>query len=186
MLVAGRDNLGHTRMTVITATTRLSRELGQEYDRGQVASGLSSWPTAHILPFTEWLSELWTECLYSVGTAKALRLLRPAEERAIWEDIVRSTADNLLLEVPATAEAALDAWNLRCAWNLPLDAPEWNDSSDSEAFHLWAGEFTRRCLENGWLSRAELPAYIAGRIVEGALPVPERIEIAGFLDPTPV
>ena len=184
--MAGGDKLGHTRMTVITATTRLSRELGQEYDRGQVASGLSSWPTAHILPFSEWLSELWTECLYSVGTAKALRLLRPAEERAIWEDIVRSTADNLLLEVPATAAAALDAWNLRCAWNLPLDAPEWNDSSDSQAFHLWAGEFTRRCLENGWLSGAELPAYIANRIDEGALPVSERIEIAGFLDPTPV
>ena len=144
-------------MVLVTATTRLSRELRQDYDRKQEAAGLSSWPAAQILPFSAWLSELWAGWLYSGPTRPIPRLLRPAEERVVWEDIVRSGAKNLLLEVPATAEAALDAWNLLCAWALPLDAPEWRDSADSETFHLWAKVFSRRCRERGWLSRRRTP-----------------------------
>ena len=173
-------------MVLVTATTRLSRELRQDYDRKQEATGLSSWPTAQILPFSAWLSELWTGWLYSGPTRPVPRLLRPAEERVVWEDIVRSGAENLLLEVPATAEAALDAWNLLCAWALPLDAPEWRDSADSETFHLWAKVFSRRCRERGWLSGAELPAFVANLIDEGAIPISEDVEVAGFLEPTPV
>ena len=173
-------------MVLITATTRLSRELRQDYDRKQAAAGLSSWPTAQILPFSAWLSELWTGWLYSGPNRPAPRLLRPAEERVIWEGIVRSRAENLLLEVSATAEAALDAWNLLCAWALPLDAPEWRDSADSETFHMWATVFSRQCRERGWLSGAELPAFVANLIDEGAIPIPEEVEVAGFLELTPV
>ena len=173
-------------MTLITATTRLSRELQREYDREQVAADLSTWPTAHILPFQAWLAELWDTAVYSGEAGGTLRLLRPSEERAIWEDIVRADGENLLLEVPATAEAALKSWELLCEWNLPLDAPEWNDSTDSEVFYRWAQEFRRRSRENGWLSNAKLPVFIADRIREGALPVPEKIEIVGFLELTPV
>jgi probable DNA repair protein len=129
---------------------------------------------------------VWDDWLYNGRSENALRLLRPSEERVIWADIVRSQTDNLLLEVPATAAAAHDAWNLRCAWNLPLDASEWTDSADSETFQVWAREFARRLSINGWLSGAELPAFITDRIDEGAMPVPERVEIAGFLEPTPV
>ena len=173
-------------MVLVTATTRLSRELRQDYDRKQEAAGLSSWPTAQILPFSAWLSELWTGWLYSGPTRPVPRLLRPAEERVVWEGIVRSGAKNLLLEVPATAEAALDAWNLLCAWALPLDAPEWRDSADSETFHLWAKVFSRRCRERGWLSGAELPAFVANLVGEGAIPIPKEVEVAGFLELTPV
>ena len=172
-------------MVLITATTRLSRELRQEYDRKQEASGLSSWPTAPILPFSAWLSELWTDWLYSGHAETAQCLLRPAEERAIWEEIVRAQAENLLLEVPATADAALASWSLLCAWNLPLDAAEWGDSADSETFQMWALEFLRRCRENGWLSAAELPTFVAELIERGEVPVSEQVEIAGFLEPTP-
>ncbi len=112
-------------MTLITATTRLSRELQREYDREQVAAGLSTWPTAHILPFQAWLAELWDTSVYSGEVGGTLRLLRPSEERAIWEDIIWVYGENLLLEVPATAEAALKSWELLCEWNLPLDAPDW-------------------------------------------------------------
>ena len=74
-------------MTIITATTRLSRELRQEFDRKQEAAGLSSWPSAEILPFTAWLQDLWEIWLFSEGAAApaADRLLRPAEERVIWK-----------------------------------------------------------------------------------------------------
>ena len=173
-------------MTLITATTRLSRELQREYDREQVAAGLSTWPTAHILPFQAWLAELWNTSVYYGEVGGTLRLLRPSEERVIWEDIIRADGENLLLEVPATAAAALKAWELLCEWGLPLDAPEWNDSTDSEVFCRWAREFRRRSRENGWLSNAEFPVFIANRIGEGAILVLEPVEIVGFLELTPV
>ncbi len=184
--LADRVRLDLPSMNVITATTRLARELRHEYDRKQEAAGLPSWPTARILPLSAWLSELWTNWLYSGHAETTQRLLRPAEERAIWEDIVRSGAENLLLEVTATAEAVCDSWNLLCAWTLPLDAAEWKDSADSETFHLWAREFRRRCFENGWFSGAELPAFVADLIGRGEVQVQENIEIKGFLEPTPV
>ncbi len=172
-------------MSVITANPRLARELQQEYDREQEAAGLSCWPTPPILPLSAWLSELWRDWLFSGQAETTARLLRPAEERTIWEDIIRSRSQNLLLEVPRTAESAFDSWNLLCAWHLPLDAPEWRDHEDSETFLSWAEEFRRRCRQNGWFSDAELPAFVAGLIERGHLPLPDQVEFAGFLEPTP-
>ena len=99
-------------MTIITATTRLSRELRQEFDREQEAAGLSSWPSAEILPFTAWLQALWETWLFSEGAVApaADRLLRPAEERVIWEEIILQETENQLLDIPATAKAALKSW----------------------------------------------------------------------------
>ena len=172
-------------MTVITANLRLARELRREYDREQAAAGLSSWPTPDILPLSAWLSEMWREWLFRGQAETAARLLRPAEERAIWEDIIRSKAENQLLEVPKTAQSALSSWNLLCAWNLPLDASDWRDQEDSETFLSWAQEFRRRCRLNSWLSGAELPAFVADLIDRGDLPAPGQAELAGFLEPTP-
>ena len=174
-------------MTVITATTRLYRELLQEYDREQQAAGLTSWPSAEILPISAWLQDLWETWLFSEReeAPAADRLLRPSEERVIWEEIIRSKTGNALLDIPATAEAALRSWRLLCDWHLSLDSPEWRDSADSEAFHAWAVDFRGQCREKGWFSNAELPAVVAGLIEGGRVPVPEAIELAGFHERTP-
>ena len=174
-------------MTVITATIRLSRELTQGYDREQQAAGLSCWPAAHILPLSAWLQDLWKNWVFSDhATASSDRLLWPAEERVIWEEIIRSQTGNTLLEIPATAEAALKSWDLLHSWHLSLDAPEWRDSEDPEAFQAWAREFQKRCLENGWFSNAELPSAVAGLIERGDVPDPEEVEFAGFQERPPV
>lgn len=173
-------------MTVITATTRLSRELRQEYDREQEAAGIPCWPAAHILPLSAWLQDLWKTRVFSDhGAAASDRLLWPAEERVIWEEIIRSQTGNTLLDIPATAEAARKSWGLVCDWNLSIDAPEWKDSADPEAFLAWARAFRRRCRENGWCSNAELPSMLADLIEGGAVPVPEEVEFAGFHERTP-
>ena len=172
-------------MTVITANLRLARELQQEYDRKQEAAGLSSWPTPAILPLSAWLSEMWWEGLFSGQSQNAARLLRPSEERTIWEGIIRARGADQLLEVSRTAESALASWKLLCDWKLPLDATEWSDHDDSEIFLDWIEEFRRRCRRNGWLSDAELPELVADLMEKGDLPVPDQVEFAGFLEPTP-
>ena len=204
-------------MTVITATTRLSRELRHEYDREQQAAGLSCWPAAKILPLSAWLQDLWETWLFSdwavasvqaaapsdqasaasdqaattsdqaaTPSAASARLLWPSEERVIWEEIIRSQAENQLLDIPETAKAALRSWELLCTWNLSLDAAEWRDSADSEAFHGWAGAFRGRCREKGWFSNAELSSVVADLLERGEVPVPEEVEFAGFHERTPV
>ena len=170
----------------ITANARLARELRRSYDRRQVAAGLSTWIAPEILPFGSWLERCWREWLYSGAAGKPLQLLRPSQELAIWEDIIcRSDEGKELLQIAATAEAALDAWNLMWAWQLPLNASEWNDSSDTEAFRRWAREFQRRCESNGWLSGAMLPEFIASQLAAGAIAPPEHILLAGFSEFTP-
>lgn len=211
-------------MTVITATTRLARELRRDYDRNQEEAGKASWPTAQILPLSAWLSETWqnglfadrpdapaspdrldrpfapdrtdrtdrTERLDHLDRLDSLdrperprRLLRPAEERLIWEDIIRSGAEDLL-DVASTAEAAAGSWERLCGWALPLDDGAWHESADARTFFSWARAFRGRCLRNGWISRAELPASVADLIEREAVPVPDQVEFAGFLELSPV
>lgn len=170
---------------VLTATFRLARELRQQYGLDQEAAGRRTWQTAPIIPLSAWLSELWTDWLYSVQTETVSRPLRPAEERIIWEDIIRSTANRLPINVRETAELALASWELLCNWNIPLDDAEWKRSADSSVFRSWAQEFRRRCQKHGWISGAGLSAIVAELIESEHVAVPSHVEIAGFLAPTP-
>ena len=172
---------------VVTATIRLARELRRQYDNEHLAAGRLTWPSPDILPISSWLAQLWRDWLYSGRAGSSLQLLRPSQESAVWEDVVRSSAGgDQLFQVARTAEAVMDAWNLACAWQLPHDAPEWNDSEDSEAFRRWRDEFLGRCKANGWLSGALLGEFIADRIDDGAIDTSQRIRIAGFIETTPV
>ena len=191
-------------MTVITATTRLARELRRDHDQVQAAAGSSAWPTAQIMPLSAWLAENWKNGLFSDQQATAdlaadptaglttdptaARLLSRTEERLIWENVIRSMAEDSLLDVPSTAEAAARSWDRLCGWAIPLDAEAWNESEDALAFLAWARAFQARCQRNGWISSAELPAAVADLIDRGAAPapVPGEVEFAGFLEFSPV
>ncbi|MCY3711864.1 MAG: PD-(D/E)XK nuclease family protein [Gemmatimonadetes bacterium] len=177
-------------MTVITATTRLARELRREHDQVQEEAGRASWPTAEIMPLSAWLTDTWKNELLSDHPATAdlaaERLLSPTEERLIWEDVIRSMAEDSLLDISSTAEAAARSWELVCNWAIPLDAEAWNESVDARTFLGWVRALQARCQRNGWITSAEMPTVVADLIDRGAAPVPGEIEFAGFLDLSPV
>ena len=190
-------------MTVITATTRLARELRLSHDRDQETAGQTTWPTAQILPLSVWLSETWQNGLFSDHPGTLARLLRPAEEELIWENIIRSGPEGLdgpdgpeesesLLDIPSTVEAAARSWDRLCGWALPVaagawsESEAWNDAADARTFLSWTEAFRDRCRRNGWISSAELTAAVADFIDQEALPVPEEVEFAGFLELSPV
>ncbi len=175
-----------TRTTIVTATSRLARELRAQHDRARIAEGRRTWRDPDILPFGAWLVRLWRDWLYSGAQLRPVQLLGPAQERAIWEDIIRESVEGSeLLDVGATADAATDAWKLACAWRLPLDAPEWNDANDSEAFRGWVGRFLERSEQQGWLPGALLSQFIRDRIDEGSITPLDRLVVAGFIELTP-
>ena len=172
-------------MTVITATDRLARALHQEHDWQQQEKGHQIWTTAPIRTIDAWLSELWEEGMYSQPGSPSLRPLRPAEEQIVWEDILRSHASNLPLDISATAELARTSWKLFCDWRLSLRGVEWSTSEDASAFQKWALEFRDTCRKNGWFSLSELSQHVAHMAREGYVDIPDQIKIAGFLEPTP-
>lgn len=173
-------------MTVLTATIRLARERRRDHDQVQEEAGRASWPTAQIMPLSAWLTETWKNGLFSDHPSTALRLLRPAEERLIWEDVIRSMTEGSLLDVPSTAGAAARSWERLCSWAIPLDAEAWNESEDARTFLGWARAFQARCQRNDWISSAELPASVVDLIDRGAAPVTGEVEFAGFLELSPV
>ena len=173
-------------MTVLTETIHLARELRLVHDQTQEAAGQASWPTAQIMALSAWLAETWKNGLFADHAETAGRLLSPAEERLIWEDIIRSMTEGSLLDIPSTAEAAARSWERLLSWAIPLDAETWNESEDARTFLGWARAFQARCRRNGWISSAELPASVADLIDRGAAPVSGEVEFAGFLELSPV
>jgi probable DNA repair protein len=172
---------------ILTANTRLARVLRQDFDMKQLANGNAVWTPPEILPLNSWLERSWRSWVYVSGSANPIQLLSASQELAIWEDIVeRSDAGRELIQVAPTAEAAAAAWLLSQSWNVPFDTSDWDNARDTEAFCGWANEFQRICAKRQCISAALLPEFVASMITSGEIPVPPRIQLAGFTQITPV
>ncbi|HEV8108829.1 MAG TPA: hypothetical protein VGP97_15015, partial [Burkholderiales bacterium] len=78
---------GHAaRITVVTPNRRLSQSLMADFDAHQAARGLAAWEAPDILPLDAFVVRLWEEALYSERELPLL--LTPAQEQAIWEEIL--------------------------------------------------------------------------------------------------
>lgn len=174
-------------VVVLTATARLSRHLAERHDAEQVALGRSGWIRPQILPFDAWLTRVWKAWLYSGVRFQPIQLLEPAAEHVLWCEILRtSSAGREMFEVERAAELAQAAWRLACLWELPLNAPEWGDTEDTEAFRDWMTAFEGRCRENSWLSGARLPGCVSDLVTLSAVDVPEELLVVGFDELPPV
>jgi len=140
---------GHAaRITVLTPNRRLAQALSADFDAFQTARGLSVWEAADILPFDAWVQRLWEDALYTELGATLPLLLTPAQEQAIWEEILR---DAQLLSRAQTAAQCRDAWRLMHAWRI---APG-RGGEDAAAFQQWAQQYEKRT--QGDIDAARLP-----------------------------
>ena len=123
---------GHAaRITVVTPNRRLAQALTADFDAFQIEKNLSVWEAADILPFAAWLQRLWEDALYSELGGTLPLLLTPAQEQAIWEEILR---DAQLLSRAQTAAQCRDAWRLMHAWRIPPG----RGGDDAAAFQRWS------------------------------------------------
>ena len=170
---------------VLAASKRLSRVLIEWFTAQQRTQGKSVWKTPDILPWGAFLNRLWRDWLLS-GNATAPLLLSPTLELAIWESVVRESPDGRdLLQIPETAQKALETWELMHAYRLPLRAGEFGASEDCAVFANWAKEFERRLKKNDWLEQARLPDVIAALVRDGKIHVEHAVYLAGFDEFTP-
>jgi probable DNA repair protein len=143
---------GHAaRITVVTPNRRLSQTLMAEFDAFQIERNLSVWEAPDILPFGAFVERLWEEALYSDMGEKLPMLLTPAQEQAIWEELL---LDSNLLSISQTAAQCRDAWRLQHAWRI---APA-GGGEDAQAFQQWAKKYEART--RGEVDHARLPDLV--------------------------
>ena len=146
----------------------------------QAERGHTVWNRPDALPLDAYLERTWGEWLGTHADENAPILLDAAQERMLWEQIIReSPAGESLLQIPETARQAMETWRLIAEYRLPVDG-SFEASEDWAAFRTWSHEFRRRCEVNGWLERARLSNFLRSRI-----PQPETVFIAGFDEMTP-
>ena len=174
----------YTQGTLVTANARLSRELRREYDNQRRRQDLRVWETADILPRGAWLARAWQECAYRDPFHTAV-LLSSLQEEALWEQaIAASDGASILLDLPATVSAAVQAWNLIRAWEAPCNVAEFRGLPDSEEFLEWMLAVERKLHDNDWITASQLPRALLDRITAGTL-VPGALFHAGFDELTP-
>jgi len=173
-------------VTVLTPNLRLAQALAREFDAAQAAQGRSAWESADILPYAAFVGRCYEDALYSgIGSGLPI-LLTPAQEHALWEDIIRrSEAGDALLAIPETAALAADAWKSAHAWRLldSLRSGELNE--DASAFRDWCATYSLRCERERHTDAALLPDLIAAQLSGAALRQPKWLALYGFDIMTP-
>ncbi len=176
------------RATTITANRRLARSLHRQWSEQAQHDGALTWETPDILPWSAWLQRCWESLLLQSmtgGDASPGMLLGAEQALALWEQVIReSPAGRELLRLPATARQARDAWQLQCAWRLPLPGQTSASGRDVGAFLDWTARYQERCRREGWIDDAHLPDLIAERVASGRFALPS-LYLAGFDELTP-
>ena len=131
-------------VTVVTPNRRLAQELAREFDADRLASGLRVWEAADILPFGSFVERLWESAIYSGIGADTPLLLSPAQEQALWEEIIGASPWGAQLLTPARASAQCrDAWRLAHAWRIEGALDKFPGNDDARAFAEWARAYAQ-------------------------------------------
>ena len=145
---------GHSEgIAVVTPNRRLAQALAREFDEWQAAGGLTVWETGDILPFGSFVQRLYEDALYSDIALQLPRLLTPAQEQLLWEQIVGQSG---LLSSAHAAAQCRDAWGLRHTWRIVAQA----GNEDAAAFDSWSASYEDKT--RGQIDSARLPDLVTG------------------------
>ncbi len=152
---------------MVTATRRLRHAVLESYAEMQIGRGCAAWSTPFVLSWDQWLSQCWWEISAADSAPDAAFIvLNEDQEALLWKTVIQDAAKRgnglELLQTSSLAKSATEAWRLLRSWNLDLAdlSREGNLNADTQAFHAWAAEFSRRCAELGYVSPCELPTRI--------------------------
>ncbi len=162
---------------VVTPNERMARHLRARDDRRLREA--QAWEPCEALSWRAWLQSLWDEHL-DWEASRAI-LLRPAQEAALWQQILEdSPAGARLLNPRSAARSAIEAWHLLhdhgCAHEL--EGPFLDE--DSQAFADWARQVRSRCEAHGWLDPACLLEALEEALRGSRLHLPPGATLVGF------
>ncbi len=169
--------------TVLTVNSRLALHLHKDYEVWQRQQGNSCWATPELIPWGGWLQQQWREAEFQQGGNLPV-MLATEQSQAVWEAVIQSSGETLL-NIPATARSAMQAWRLLQQWNLAPETLASEDNLDSAAFYRWAKQFRLRCQKHNWLDEAALPTWLCDVLQAGELQSPAHVLLFGFDELTP-
>ncbi len=169
---------------IVTPNRRLARSLGADFDRYQTERSRTVWETPQIVPFSAFVAALYDVAQHDPALANVPSPLTAAQERALWEAVVR---DSELGRLSAEAGAALAAetWALAHQWNVASRVRRYTAVADTRVFVNWAGEYHRRVEAAHATDQARLPDIVREYLDAGTISGPPRLVLAGFDETTP-
>lgn len=145
---------------VVAASERAARALTAAFHRARRAEGLAAWPAPAIRDWHSFVRGAWQD----QGSDDRL-ILNPAQEQALWADLVGAQGQgSLLLEAPRQRMAvmAMQAHGLLCNY-----APRFLEAKartawqqDAGAFSGWLAGFDAACRSADAVSLARLPLEV--------------------------
>lgn len=175
---------------VLTANNRLARRLQQAYARRCLEADCAVWQRPAIHTWDEWLQicqdALLDQSLDNSGGEAMPLLLNQRQCEAIWQQIIeQSPSGAQLLQTGATAQAAYEAWDRLCGWQVPSAALTQYDAIDVQAFAGWLEVYLQRSRREGWQDPPRLAEQVAAAVRDGKLALPSVIFLIGFDEPRP-
>ncbi len=167
--------------TIALPSAFLAGVAREQFARERLKRGLETWERPLIYSLEAWLVSCWQEARYSV--AEVPSLLSLSQERALWHDIIEQEHPQLF-DVSATVRLARAAASLISEWHIPSEGELWSDHVDAQQFQRWYREFRRKCRDNNWSARADLPRLVAGWFSSGELR-PQMTAFVGFENNSP-
>ncbi len=160
---------------VLTANRRLYRYLRDCYDQHMLATGQGAWQAPQLLSYEAWLQK----CLVELG--EEWRLLNSLQLQYLWEQLIErssAAAGMELLQIPKTAETAIQAYRLLTEYELELEPSFLTE--DQVVFKNWYEQFNGFLADHQWFDKSAVPARVRGALADGALPLPACVRLAGF------
>lgn len=154
--------------------------------------GEKAWETPAVCSWSDFVRALWEEFWLSGShqDAHPPLLMNEWQERFLWLKVLAdSNQGEGLLNLPAAAKLAMEAWRLANShFMIPYLRQENYWPEETQVFLGWADDFLAQCRERGWLDPCRLETLLAERLRAGAFPpetLPLRINFRGFAEWTP-
>lgn len=168
------DEMGQGAL-VLTANRRLYRFLLDLYDQHMLQSGNVAWEPPQLLSYEAWLQK----CLSDLG--EEWRLVNPVQLQFLWEQMIEQSsqeADLDLLQVPKTADKAIQAYRLLTEYELVVEQADLTD--DQAIFSRWQAQFDALMRGRQWVDKSALPHRVRQAFIQGELACPDRVLLVGF------
>jgi len=168
---------------VVTASERVARALAEAFHRARQAEGLSAWAAPNIRNWNSFVREAWDPRGRGGGDGRLL--LNPAQERALWTEIVgesRQLASVLTGPRHRLAGLAMEAHGLLCSYAprfLQMEAARSAWEQDAGVFSGWLKAFDDACREKRLLSTSRLPLELIALLGAESAERPALL-LAGF------
>lgn len=142
-------------------------------------------PQVSICPLSLWIERLWQQ-VAEHSTTPVPKLLQGVAEEIVWERIIaKALHDKPLLRVLPTVRLGIKAWHLAQAWDISLDAPQFQDVDASQYFVQWARQVQAFCTAKAWIDMPSLFNALIDQLPLGQLLLPRRCVWLGFSELTP-